>query len=132
MLKKLSILFIVVVCQLSFFSFIFAQDVFYPNTSRDVYYPNSGGRGGVTISNPLSGVADDIPGLIGYILYLARWFAGTIAVLMIVVGAYQILFAGANPQSFELGKKTIIYAVIGFAIVLLAEIVVDIIRELVG
>ena len=103
--------------------FVFAQgNTFY----------NQGSRGGVTISNPLGGVADDIPGLIGYILYLARWFAGAIAVLMIVVGAYQILFSAGDPKGWQKGRQTIIWAVIGFAIVLLAEVVVDIIRELVG
>lgn len=108
-----------------------AQDesAFFEEPSRSNTFYN---RGSVSITNPLAGIADDIPGLIGYILYLARWLAGSIAVLMIIVGAYQILFSAGDPKGWETGKKTIIWAVVGFAIVLLAEVVVDIIRELVG
>ncbi len=145
MLKKFTVLF--AICYLLFASIVFAQDnIFYnqgpaqdesaffeePSSRGNVFYNQGGRSGSVGITNPLSGIADDIPGLIGYILYLARWFAGSIAVLMIVVGAYQILFSAGDPKGWEAGKKTIIYAVIGFAIVLLAEVVVDIIRELVG
>jgi len=132
-------------------SFVFAQyaqdesaffenpsqgNTFYNQGNRDNTFSNQGGGRGsgnsVGISNPLSGIADDIPGLIGYILYLARWIAGSIAVLMIVVGAYQILFSAGDPKGWEKGKQTITWAVVGFAIVLLAQVVVDIIKELVG
>ncbi|MEK7115189.1 MAG: pilin [Patescibacteria group bacterium] len=114
-----------------------AQDnTFYnqgPAQDESAFFEQPSRRSGsIGITNPLAGIADDIPGLIGYILYLARWFAGAIAVLMIVVGAYQILFSAGDPKEWQKGRQTIIWAMIGFAIVLLAEVVVDIIRELVG
>ena len=136
MLKKIIALF--AFCYLLFAaSFVFAQyNTFYnqgPAQDESAFFEQPSRRGGsIGITNPLAGIADDIPGLIGYILYLARWFAGAIAVLMIIVGAYQILFSAGDPKEWQKGRQTIIWAMIGFAIVLLAEVVVDIIRELVG
>ena len=105
---------------------------FGSNNAAPRFGSNNTGRGGVLIDNPLGRIANDIPGLIGYVLNAARGIAGLIAALMIVVGAYQILFAAGDPAKFKQGRQTIIYALIGLAVVLLANVLVSIIREIVG
>ena len=105
----------------------------YSNPPAPTYgvYSRNPEAGAVTISNPLSGVAEDLPGLIGYLLRIARILASAIAVLVIVYGAYQILFAAGNPVQFQKGIKTIVYAIIGLAVILLGDIIVSILREIV-
>lgn len=139
------------------FTFVFAQYNSLPYYYPQEYYPPAGGSrtgvrytrpspgsggtgvrftqpagGGrtVLISNPLSGVANDIPSLIGFILRTARWIAGSIAVLMIIFGAYQIMFAAGNLALYEKGKMTIVYAVVGLTIILMSDIIVSILREI--
>ena len=104
-----------------------------PNQEYGVFSRGSGAssRGdAITITNPLAGIAEDLPGLIGYILRLARYFASAIAVLVIVFGAYQILFAAGDPKKFQTGVKTIIYALIGLAVIFMGDIIVNILREI--
>lgn len=50
--------------------------------------------------------------------------------IMVLWGGFQILTAGGDPEKFGNGKKTILYAVVGFAVVLVAQGVVFIIKEL--
>ena len=95
-------------------------------------FPPRRGGGGVPLTNPLEGIADDFLGLVDFILKQARLYAGMIAVLVIIYGAYQILFAAGDPTQFKAGRQTIIYAVIGFALVLLAGVITDIIRQITG
>ena len=114
------------------FGFNNTAPLYGSNNSPPRYGSNNTGRGGVRIDNPLAGIADDIPGLIGYVLNAARGIAALIAALMIVVGAYQILFSAGDPAGFKKGRQTIIYALIGLAVVLLANVLVSIIREIVG
>ncbi|OGY63004.1 MAG: hypothetical protein A2745_03025 [Candidatus Harrisonbacteria bacterium RIFCSPHIGHO2_01_FULL_44_13] len=55
-----------------------------------------------------------------------------IVALMIIYGAFQILTAGGDPEGFKKGKNTILYAVIGYAIVLVAKGITAIIKQLLG
>ena len=55
-----------------------------------------------------------------------------IAGLMILYGAFLILTAAESPQRFEAGKNTILYTVIGLAIILLAKGLVVLISQLFG
>lgn len=102
-----------------------------PPTLTPGIYSRGSGAGSVTISNPLAGVAEDLPGLIAYLLRVARILASAIAVLVIVYGGYQILFAAGDPRKFQIGIKTIVYAFIGLAVILLGDIIVSILREIV-
>jgi len=66
--------------------------------------------------------------VIGYLMVIAS----PIVAIMVIVGAFQILTAGGDPEKFKTGKKTILYAVIGFAIVLLARGLIAILHQLLG
>ena len=63
------------------------------------------------------------------------WFAALsipLAALLILVGGYQIMFAGASPDSVNKGRKTIAYTVIGFAVIWLSRGLVTVIKGLLG
>ena len=50
--------------------------------------------------------------------------------VMVLVGAFQIMFSTGDPEKLRTGKKTIIYAAVGFAVVLMANGVAAIIQNI--
>ncbi|RJQ28928.1 hypothetical protein C4571_02725 [Candidatus Parcubacteria bacterium] len=55
-----------------------------------------------------------------------------IVAIMVLVGGFQIMTAGGDPEKFQKGKWTVLYAAIGFVAVLLASGVVSIINSILG
>ncbi|MBI5733200.1 hypothetical protein HY967_04625 [Candidatus Jorgensenbacteria bacterium] len=62
---------------------------------------------------------------------LQVYIAPPLVGIMVVVGAFQILFASGDPEKFSRGKMTILYAVIGYAIVLVAGGITSIIASII-
>lgn len=89
------------------------------------------GEGGeqITLPNPLgaSSVMEVIQNIINA---LTIYIAPPIVAGMVLYGAFQILFAGANPDKFGEGKKTILYAAVGYAIILIANGITLVIHSL--
>jgi len=90
----------------------------------------TGGGSGVGFPNPLKCgnfgcVADKIIGGLYRI-------AVPIVAIMVLVGGFQILTAGGDPEKFKKGKQTIFYAVIGLVAIILAGGVVGIIQSAFG
>ncbi len=90
---------------------------------------NGGGvtGGGVTLDNPAG--SDTIEGLVHNITSALVIIATPIVAIMILIGAFQILFAAGDPEKFKRGKKTILYTVIGYAIILVASGITSIINN---
>ena len=88
------------------------------------------GGSGFTIPNPLT--CANFQDCLGRIIQGLIILAAPVVVVMVIVGAYQILTGRAEPENISKGKKTIIYAVIGFAIILLAQAFVFILQDLIG
>ncbi len=63
-----------------------------------------------------------------YLIYIST----LILPVVVLYAAFQILTAADNPEKFESGKKTILYAVIGFAIILTARGLVFVVGEILG
>lgn len=83
----------------------------------------------ITLPNPL-GTTDTVWELIDKIIAALRDFiAPPIVGLMVIYGAFQILTASDNEDKFKSGKKTILYAVIGYAIIFIASGISLIIRD---
>ncbi len=76
--------------------------------------------GANSIVNPSS-----IPELAGKIIRVLLYFAGIIAVIMIIVGGYLYMTAAGNESQATSGRKTLIDAIIGLVIVLLAYVIVQ-------
>ncbi len=66
--------------------------------------------------------------ILNYLIYISV----PIFALMILVGGFQILTARDNPEKIKSGRNTILYASIGFAIILISKgislILLDVLR----
>ncbi len=93
-----------------------------------------GGEGELKIfdlENPLK--SQTIEQLLDKIIFTLTYvIAAPIAVLMIIVGAFQMLTAGGEPEKFSKGKKTILFAAVGFAILLAADLLISLVLEILG
>lgn len=56
--------------------------------------------------------------------------AAPLATIMVIVGGYYMVTAAGDSEKFSTGKKTIVYAVLGLAIILLADGVARIIQSI--
>jgi len=65
--------------------------------------------------NPLG--TESIPELIGRVITIFTAVAGSIALLMFVYGGVMWLASGGSADKIEKGKKAIIWAVIGLAVI---------------
>ena len=84
----------------------------------------------IKLDNPLE--QHTIEGLLEAIVRFLRNIAAPIAAGMIIYGAYQILFAAGDPEKIKTGKRTILYTVIGYAIIWIGWGITSIIREIIG
>ncbi len=81
----------------------------------------------IHLENPLR--CDDFGCVANKIIDGLFTLAIPIVSVMVLVGGFQILFAAGNPEKLQTGKKTILYAVVGFTVILLAKGVVLIIQN---
>ncbi len=70
-------------------------------------------------SNPLR--AENINDLIETIMTWLRIIVLPIAVIVIVISGIMMMYAGKDPGKFQTGKKMLIWAVIGLAVILIGE-----------
>lgn len=61
---------------------------------------------------------------------VVKMIAYPVAAIMILYGAFQILTSAGNEQKYKAGRKTILYALGGFIIILLAQGLVAILEAL--
>src|SRR3989344_4954225 len=80
--------------------------------------------------NPLGAETKEIPDLIEAIETWLIIIAGPIAVGMIIWGAVKMIIAAGDPKGFEEGKNIILYAVIGYAIILVGWGIEAVIRNI--
>ena len=80
------------------------------------------------IQNPIE--SNDFFAVIDGVLNFLKPFGVAVLVVMVFVGAFQYLFAGVNPKMVENGRKTLTWAVIGFAILLLSNLIISTIQWL--
>ena len=68
-----------------------------------------------------------VAGMIAFITKILLGFAGAIAVLFIIIGGFQYLTSGANPDLAKKGKVTLQNALIGLVIIILSFTVVSLV-----
>lgn len=91
----------------------------------------SGGiTGGGGIYNPLGteSFTELLKKIIGYLIKIGA----PILVIMAIYGGFLILTAGDNPDKVKGGKNTILWAVVGYAIILVSWGFIYIIGEVLG
>jgi len=99
------------------------------NTNTNTGTSTVGSSSGV-ISNPIS--SSTFEDLIKMITQWILNIAMVLAPLVIVYGGFTYITAAGDPGKMEIGKKIIIYAVLGFILALLASSLVDIFKTFVG
>jgi hypothetical protein len=80
-----------------------------------------------TLPNPLT--ATDFTQILQSILSFGIKAGAIVVPIIVVIGAFQMMFAAGNPEKFKTGTKTIVYAVIGYIIILLAAGIIDIVKD---
>ncbi len=75
------------------------------------------------LTDPLGGAS--IPVLIGRVIRVALGISGSVALLMFIYGGFLWLTSGGKSEAIEKGKKTLIWAVIGLAIIFTSYLAVD-------
>ena len=88
----------------------------------------------LTVANPAPGLfstrfGTDFKSIIYGAINILLGIAGTLAILFVIIGGYQYLTSGANPEMAERGKKTLTNAIIGLVIIILSYTVVSIIYK---
>jgi len=70
---------------------------------------------------------NDFPELIVYLIQWILTLAGSVAVIMIMIGAFQYMFGGVTDDK-ERGKKTLIYAIGGLIVAFMAWWIVELVQ----
>jgi predicted small integral membrane protein len=89
-----------------------------------------GGTGGVDLENPLK--SNSIIEIISNVLNWLIIYSVPILAIMILIGGFQILTAKESPEKVANGRKTIMYAVIGFTVILISKGVALILLNIIG
>ena len=84
----------------------------------------------VSIPNPLK--VTSISALIDRIVDYVIRIATIILPLVIIWGAYQMIWSGGDLEKIISGRKTITYAIIGFALILISKGIAMIVAEIMG
>lgn len=78
-------------------------------------------KSSVNNNNPIFGPN----GVLTTIINIISLIVGIVAVIMIIVGGLRFVTGGNNPQDVEKARNTIIYAIAGLVIALLAQAIVQ-------
>ena len=79
--------------------------------------------GGISGAQSLTGPT----GLIYRIISLLLFVAGALAVVFVIIGGYQYITSAGNEEQSEKGKKTLLNAIIGVVVIVLAYVIINVI-----
>lgn len=83
----------------------------------------------ITLTDPLGG-SETFTSVATAVAGFLFWdVAAPLSVIMVLVGAFQLITSSGDPEKVSKGRKTILYAAVGLLIALLAGGVVSIIRS---
>lgn len=102
---------------------------FFINIDNSLASTHSGGTTG-GIPNPIG--TDSFTKLLEKIIGYLILIGAPILAIMVIYGGFFILTAGGNPEKFKTGKDVILYAVIGYIIILVSWGIIYIIGEILG
>lgn len=77
------------------------------------------------LTDPLGHV--DIPTIIGRIIKVALGLSGTMALLMFIYGGFTWMTSGGSKDRVDKGRKTLLWAVIGLAVIFFAYVAVELV-----
>lgn len=74
----------------------------------------------------------DLEGYFSNVVSVILEFGGIVLFIILIIGGFNYLTAGGNPQQAESAKKTITYAIAGVVILAMAFIILKLIKEFTG
>ncbi len=83
----------------------------------------------------MAGKAPQLTDIFTYLAHLLQALVpltGFLAFIMILVGGFKFLTAGSNAENLEKAKKTLTFAIIGLALVILSWLTIKVIAYLTG
>jgi Type IV secretion system pilin len=89
----------------------------------------------VNLDKDPEGVVSSTQGVFNALSSINDWifsFFLIVAVLFILVGAWNVLVSRGDPEGFQTGKKMLTYAVIAIAVAVLAKSIVIVTARIVG
>ncbi len=84
---------------------------------------------GITTPFPAS---EGLLGVVGTAITLAFGVAGLVAVVYLILGGFNYVTAGGDPEAVEGAKTTIVNAIIGLVIILVSYLIVQFIMNQLG
>ncbi len=86
--------------------------------------------GSVCLENPLVGDPTSASKIIGTIIKGVLGILGSLTLLMLIWGGFQWLTSAGNSEKVEKGTKTMLWAIVGVAVVLSAYILISALTNL--
>jgi hypothetical protein len=117
-MKKLILFVFLVIVAISFSSMVLADG------------PVACPEGTKCLPNPLNTTGTIFDLVKKVIDWVGKTLAPIIATLMVIIGAFQMIFSNGDPKKFDTGRKTILYTVIGYAILLLGWGITTIVSDI--
>ncbi len=112
--------------------FIIACSIIFIATSTAVTAQDNCPSGLVCIPDPLDcgGQPCDLLGIITKVTNLLKIIAIPLATIMIIISGIQYLTSAGNEERASRARKTLLYTVIGFAIIMSVDFIVGLIQEI--
>lgn len=79
---------------------------------------------GLGEADAVSGDTSDIDNVITTVVEVLSVIVGVLAVIMIIISGFKYVTSGGDAQKVASAKSTLIYAIIGIVIVVLAQVIV--------
>lgn len=86
--------------------------------------------GSVTLVNPLGSSCNNLTCPVTAVINFLFTIAIPLCGIMVLVGGFQMMTAAGDPEKFGKGKKTILYAVVGFVIIFVSGSVAALIQSI--
>lgn len=96
-----------------------------PAFAADCSTPADCAKAGVTATGGGTGAPTDIGAVIKSIINLLLFILGAVSVIMIVIGGFKYVVSNGDSSQTKSAKDTILYAVIGLIVALLAYAIVN-------
>lgn len=103
----------------------FATALPAPVFAVDCLTPADCAKKGVNSANPGGGTPTDIGKIIKDITNLLLFILGAVSVIMVVIGGFKYVVSNGDSSQTKSAKDTILYAVIGLIVALLAYAIVN-------
>jgi uncharacterized membrane protein len=65
-----------------------------------------------------------IPAIVKLVVNTISWVVGIVAVVMIIIGGFKYVISSGDSNNINSAKNTILYALVGLAVVAMAQVIV--------